>query len=391
MAKISKSRLPLSEIEKQLSNGEDFSPICKNLDVKENDILYTIRTGDADFISVYPYMVQYHEQLKKKIVDLHINCGMSIRRLSKDYGIWCKTLISYFKEYGAPYRVGKTAKSLEIEKRLAAGVPILEACAELGLKIGRVRRLAEKSSATLRPKIPNLIQSLKEFQALIVDQYVNGGLKLRELSNLHKIDHKTISRYLREFGIAVTAGARVKLSPKEKAEMLQLYQSSPISIKELGEIYHLTTRTIAAYISNAGICRKSVVIPNGKELCLTRAYNHCGARRHEKGFSLCEKEYLSLVQGDCFYCGKPPCKVFSGRYGILLNGVDRIDNDVGYHPGNVVTSCWVCNRAKGTLTLSEFLEHLERLQKYNPILMGNVTIFMADTVSMKKASSYPKS
>ena len=42
----------------------------------------------------------------------------------------------------------------------------------------------------------------------------------------------------------------------------------------------------------------------------------------------------------------------------------RIDNLKGYISGNCVTSCWTCNRAKGTMSLDEFVTYLKR---FNPL------------------------
>lgn len=39
-----------------------------------------------------------------------------------------------------------------------------------------------------------------------------------------------------------------------------------------------------------------------------------------------------------------------------MNGIDRVDNDKGYVPGNVSPCCWVCNIAKGTMSLDEWAE-----------------------------------
>lgn len=69
-------------------------------------------------------------------------------------------------------------------------------------------------------------------------------------------------------------------------------------------------------------------------------------RKFELGF----QEFKTLVLGDCAYCGLPADygarQVYGGEE-FRLNGVDRIDNNAGYAPGNVVSCCLPCNVSKG--------------------------------------------
>lgn len=45
----------------------------------------------------------------------------------------------------------------------------------------------------------------------------------------------------------------------------------------------------------------------------------------------------------------------------MYNGLDRLDNTKGYTKDNVAPCCTVCNSAKGTLTVTEFSEWVERI------------------------------
>lgn len=46
------------------------------------------------------------------------------------------------------------------------------------------------------------------------------------------------------------------------------------------------------------------------------------------------------------------------------NGLDRIDNSVGYTEDNCVPCCAVCNRAKNSMGYNEFIEYLDDLIKF---------------------------
>ena len=51
-----------------------------------------------------------------------------------------------------------------------------------------------------------------------------------------------------------------------------------------------------------------------------------------------------------------------GNY--YYNGMDRVDNAVGYMLDNVVPSCWDCNRTKGKRTRTWFKAYVRRLATY---------------------------
>lgn len=87
----------------------------------------------------------------------------------------------------------------------------------------------------------------------------------------------------------------------------------------------------------------------------------------ERGFewAVTDEEFFLLVSSRCVYCGTPPDSVRKPNAGVngafLYSGIDRQDNAVGYISGNVVSCCWNCNRAKGTLGIHEFLSWCRRL------------------------------
>ena len=82
-------------------------------------------------------------------------------------------------------------------------------------------------------------------------------------------------------------------------------------------------------------------------------------------FELNIDEFETLVTGDCVYCGTPPNKERKPNKGVnggfMYTGIDRIDSNFGYIKGNVVSCCWDCNRAKGTLSVDEFDQWIGRL------------------------------
>lgn len=76
-----------------------------------------------------------------------------------------------------------------------------------------------------------------------------------------------------------------------------------------------------------------------------------GAHRRGLEFSLTPEDFEGFWQQPCVYCGTD----------IPTIGLDRVDNRVGYCPGNVVPCCDRCNRMKRDLTREDFLAHILRV------------------------------
>lgn len=78
--------------------------------------------------------------------------------------------------------------------------------------------------------------------------------------------------------------------------------------------------------------------------------------------ALTDDQALAISKMDCTFCGEPPTKPWGwSRSGIvLLNGIDRWDNDVGYTTENALPCCHFCNYAKRTLSGQEFMQRIER-------------------------------
>jgi hypothetical protein len=75
-----------------------------------------------------------------------------------------------------------------------------------------------------------------------------------------------------------------------------------------------------------------------------------------------QAQVLALAAMPCAYCGCPPEPKKGGSYGRgAWNGLDRIDSAKGYLPDNVLPCCVTCNRAKGDLSVAEFMQWATRL------------------------------
>jgi len=63
-------------------------------------------------------------------------------------------------------------------------------------------------------------------------------------------------------------------------------------------------------------------------------------------FTLSNDQFFALISSNCYYCGQTRKK---------FNGIDRIDNNLGYIEGNCVSCCHTCNTMKYTINKDEFI------------------------------------
>ncbi len=86
------------------------------------------------------------------------------------------------------------------------------------------------------------------------------------------------------------------------------------------------------------------------------------ATRRELPWELTEEETVTLMGKPCHYCGALPSNVSESRNGsIQYSGIDRLDSSKGYIASNVVSCCYVCNNAKRTMSVDEFLAWVSRV------------------------------
>jgi hypothetical protein len=94
------------------------------------------------------------------------------------------------------------------------------------------------------------------------------------------------------------------------------------------------------------------------------------AKNRSLSWEISDDFFTLLISGDCFYCGIEPCQVRITKRRIkdglfVYNGVDRVNNALGYLEKNVVSCCRVCNKAKDIMTQEEFLSWAKRVAQHS--------------------------
>lgn len=84
------------------------------------------------------------------------------------------------------------------------------------------------------------------------------------------------------------------------------------------------------------------------------------ATKRNLEFLLSKEDFVDFMYGECFYCGSPPANCMkkqkvTGEEFHQFNGVDRVNNEIGYTLDNCVSCCKLCNHAKKDLSKEEFI------------------------------------
>lgn len=77
-------------------------------------------------------------------------------------------------------------------------------------------------------------------------------------------------------------------------------------------------------------------------------------------WELSKEDCRRLFKDDCFYCGIEPSRkkiICSSEY--IYNGIDRVNNNIGYTLENSVSCCMRCNYMKSDMNLDDFYNHIK--------------------------------
>lgn len=95
-----------------------------------------------------------------------------------------------------------------------------------------------------------------------------------------------------------------------------------------------------------------------------REYKYSAKKRGYE-FNLSQDEFSRIVEQPCHYCGQTPMRN-TEMTGDLYNhnGIDRIDNAIGYTIENCVPCCTTCNHAKMDMSYDNFIDWINKLIKF---------------------------
>jgi len=98
-----------------------------------------------------------------------------------------------------------------------------------------------------------------------------------------------------------------------------------------------------------------------------------GATARGYDFDLDEKTFKRLVDDNCYICGRSPLAVSkngSDRSSYVYNGIDRVNNLLGYNKDNCRACCKRCNIVKGSISFDEFKNFI--ITAYNNVISNGL-------------------
>ena len=116
----------------------------------------------------------------------------------------------------------------------------------------------------------------------------------------------------------------------------------------------------------------------GESSAARKAYTRTKQKAKIRGieFALTLDEAFWLMTDNCHYCGSAPsqiCKSVNWRHvDFVYNGIDRVMSSLGYIASNCVACCWICNRAKGALSVKDFLVWVRKIHDYQEKVAENI-------------------
>lgn len=116
-----------------------------------------------------------------------------------------------------------------------------------------------------------------------------------------------------------------------------------------------------------GASERKRLLPGEASLRATYGNYKSRAKKIDKSFELTLEEFEKLTNLNCDYCGSAPSTrcIRKNYYGTSIgNGLDRVDNNLGYTTENVVPCCILCNKAKGSISYEDFIKWLNNLCEF---------------------------
>lgn len=145
---------------------------------------------------------------------------------------------------------------------------------------------------------------------------------------------------------------------------------------ECGKEKIIRTNNLREGVKSCGCLRPYSLPPSQAGfLRVYRNYKQSSEKR-KRIFGLSEKQFKEITTKNCHYCGSEPNKISSTgikRSNYYYNGIDRVDNNIGYVFENCVPCCDICNKAKHTKSYDEFLIWIDRLIKFRMKNLDNTT------------------
>lgn len=122
------------------------------------------------------------------------------------------------------------------------------------------------------------------------------------------------------------------------------------------------TNSCGCSIRQILVCDKIKNGTNESYGAMSGLYNSYRFNAHKRKlcFDINREQFFKITKGNCFYCNKHPSNIFNLKVktknkiaNYTYNGIDRINNDKGYTPDNIVSCCTRCNTMKMDMNIND--------------------------------------
>jgi hypothetical protein len=130
----------------------------------------------------------------------------------------------------------------------------------------------------------------------------------------------------------------------------------------------VTIRNTNLLTGNTTSC--GAALPPGVEAD-NRAVTHIKLSAEIRGIpmKLTDAEIRQFIAAPCLYCGRTRVNKSLSRHAphIGWNGIDRLDNNLGYIKGNCAACCGIHNQMKEKMTYDQFIEECARVTAHTSV------------------------
>lgn len=88
------------------------------------------------------------------------------------------------------------------------------------------------------------------------------------------------------------------------------------------------------------------------------------AKQRGLSWEISDLQFSKLILGSCHFCGYEIPELGSSIQKFAFNGIDRLNNALGYAITNVVSCCKTCNHAKHVMSENDFMVWMKRIIQY---------------------------
>lgn len=135
---------------------------------------------------------------------------------------------------------------------------------------------------------------------------------------------------------------------------------------------------------NVRLRRKCLHLPKQGSALRSLKFNYMrGAEKRDLEFKLTDDQFSKITKQNCIYCGAAPNSIVRSNYNdgstisdiYVYNGIDRVDNELGYTNENCVPCCKMCNWFKAQSSVKDFINHVNKIYEYQKSKQLSIMIF----------------